>query len=160
MVDTGQHAVCVDTWLDRNARDVSSKDLLGLFEAALGALWARTKTPLGEVTLTAIADRVLHNAAEKFPFFSSLRVEPAEGIQFGGLHERRGSLQAADLTQGIRFVLVELLTVLGNLTSEILTPELHAELSRVTPAGAPGVEKRAPGPPGDHQGTEAEDKGS
>ena len=30
----------------------------------------------------------------------------------------------------MRFVLVEFLTVLGNLTAEILSPALHAELAR------------------------------
>jgi len=34
-------------------------------------------------------------------------------------------------------VLVEFLTVLGNLTAEILTPELHAELVKITPVSAP-----------------------
>ena len=37
----------------------------------------------------------------------------------------------SELVEGIRFVLVEFLTVLGNLTAEILTPELHSELSNV-----------------------------
>jgi hypothetical protein len=36
-----------------------------------------------------------------------------------------------ELRRGIRFVLTEFLTVLGNLTAEILTPELHAALSNV-----------------------------
>jgi hypothetical protein len=45
-------------------------------------------------------------------------------------------VDAIELREAIRFVLVELLTVLGNLTAEILTPALHAEISRVARPGA------------------------
>ncbi|GAC1344529.1 MAG: hypothetical protein NVS2B9_04670 [Myxococcales bacterium] len=102
-----------------------------MFEAGLRAVWDPTQTTLGEVTLNAIADRVLHNAAERFPSFSALQVEPSGGIQFRALREGIGSIQAAELRAGVRFVLVEFLTVLGSLTAEILTAELHAALSKV-----------------------------
>jgi hypothetical protein len=132
VLDQGQHEAPVDAWLKRSAKDdLPPAVLLQLFEAALGALWARTKTTLGEVTLTAIAERVLHDASEKFPLFSSLKVEPTGGIPFRELRERPNSVNVSELTAGIRFVLVEFLTVLGNLTADILTPELHAELSNV-----------------------------
>jgi hypothetical protein len=131
VLDQGKHAVRVDAWLERSAKDLSREDLLQIFDAALGALWARTVTTLGEVTLTAIAERVVHSAAERFLFFSSLEVEPTRGISCGELRDRIGAVPDVELREGIRFVLVELLTVLGNLTAEILTPELHAELSHV-----------------------------
>jgi hypothetical protein len=131
MGDQAGHVACVDAWLERSARQLPPELLLRLFEAGLGALWARTKTTLGDVTLTAIADRVLYNAAERFPDLASLKVDPEGGIQFRGLREHLESTRDPALTAGIRFVLVELLTVLGNLTAEVLTPELHAELSHV-----------------------------
>jgi hypothetical protein len=143
VLDTGQHAACVDAWLKRSAKDLSSEVLLQLFEAALSALWARTKTTLGEVTLTAIAERVVHNASEKFPLFTSLKVEPTAGIQFRELRERSTSVHGSELREGTRFVLVEFLTVLGNLTAEILTPELHAELSNVALRDTAGEDKRS-----------------
>jgi hypothetical protein len=129
--DTTAHAAHVDAWLKRSAKDLSPEVLLQLFETALAALWARTSTTLGEVTLTAIADRVLYNASEKFPLFSSLEVEPTGGIQFRALRARISSVRLSELKEGVRFVLVEFLTVLGNLTAEILTPELYSELSNV-----------------------------
>jgi hypothetical protein len=145
MVDEGHHAAFVDAWLKRSAKDVSPELLLTQFEAALRALWEPTKITLGEVTLTAIAERVLHNASEKYPFLSALEVEPSGGIQCRGLRERIGSVDRSELTNGIRFVLMEFLTVLGNLTAEILTPELHAELSKVAPPQSARVGKLAPG---------------
>lgn len=51
----------------------------------------------------------------------------------------RTDVQESTLIAGTRFVLVEFLTVLGNLTADILTPELHEELARVhrpDPGGA------------------------
>jgi hypothetical protein len=127
-----QHAAYVDAWLERSGKDPSPEVLLRLFEAALSALWARSTATLGEVTLTAIAERVLHNTSEAFPIFSSLKVEPTGGIPFRELRKRiSASVPGSELMKGIRFVLVEFLTVLGNLTADILTPELHSELSNV-----------------------------
>lgn len=160
MVDGGRHAACVDAWLERTAKGLSPEALLRLFEAALGALWIRTKTTLGEVTLTAIAERVLHNASEKYSLLWSLKVEPTGGIQCRELRERIGSVQPAELEEAIRFVLVELLTVLGNLTAEILTPELHLEINNVALPGAIRVGKMTPSQPTAPLGAEDEAKKS
>jgi hypothetical protein len=126
----------VDAWLERSAKGLSPEGLLRLFEAALGALWIRTKITLGEVTLSAIAERVLYASSEKFSLLWSLKVEPADGFQFRELSEQIGSVQPSELREPLRSVLVELLTVLGNLTAEILTHELHAEIRNVVLPGA------------------------
>jgi hypothetical protein len=128
--DDGRHADCVDAWLEQSARGLSSPALRRLVDAALGALWARTKTTLGEVTLTAIAERVLYTTAEKYPILASFKVEPLRGIEFRGM-EALPPPPETELRAGARFLLVELLSVLGKLTAEILTPELHAELMAV-----------------------------
>jgi hypothetical protein len=135
-----RHAACVDAWLARSGQDLSPEARLRLFEAALGALWGRSATTLGEVTLTAIGERVLYNASETYPLFSSLKVEPTGGIR---LPERISSMQDSELVEAIRFVLVEFLTVLGHLTAEILTPELHSELANVVLPGAVRVKQGA-----------------
>lgn len=116
-----------------------------LFEAALGALWIRTKSALGEVTLTVIAERVLHNASERFSVLWSLKVDPDTGIQCRELREWIGSVHPAELTEAIRFTLGELLRVLGHLTAEILTPELHLELSGIVQRQALRVGRTSPG---------------
>lgn len=138
-----QHAASVDAWLASAAKGLSAEELLRLLDAAFGALWQRTRTTLGEVTLTAIADRVLHNAAEAFPAFSALEVEPASGIRFGSLAAQCGEAPVAELRAGLRMVLVEFLTVLGNLTAELLTVELHSLLGGVTLEGAPNAAARS-----------------
>jgi hypothetical protein len=144
VIDEGQHGTCVDSWLERSAKDLPPPVLWRLFSDAFGVLWTRTETTLGEVTLTAIAERVLHSAAEKFPFLSALRGEANGRIQFRELDVAMLSVDAVELGRGIRFVLTEFLTVLGNLTAEILTPELHAALSSVALPRRPSGEGTAP----------------
>ena len=56
MLDEGQHARCVDAWLEGSATGLGPEALLRLFEAALDAVWIRTNTTLGEVTLTVDGD--------------------------------------------------------------------------------------------------------
>jgi hypothetical protein len=134
------HSACVQAWLQR-AKGLPTQQLLRAFEQGFGVMWGRANQTLGNVTLTAIVDRVLYVAAEKYPILAALELEES-GIHCQGLHERAGTLERGELVEGVRFVMVEFLTVLGNLTAEILTPALHAALSRVAPeAAADAVEE-------------------
>jgi hypothetical protein len=133
MVDEhDDHAACVNAWMERCAKELPPERLIQLFGQGFAAMWRRAHRTLGDVTLTAIADRVLHRAAEQFPTFSSLKVD-VTGLQCDALRESAGGLQHDQLEEGARFVLVEFLTVLGNLTADVLTPALHSELSKVAP---------------------------
>jgi hypothetical protein len=130
--DEANHAAFVEAWLDEAAKSPTSlppAQLVSLFERAMGALWQRAHVTLGEVSLSAIVGRVLYTASEQYPILSTLKIE-GTGIRFDEF--RQGAVeQDGDLPEVARFVLVEFLTVLGNLTDEILTPALHAELARV-----------------------------
>lgn len=124
------------------AKDATSRDLLALFERAISAIWQRAQVTLGDVTLAAIVDRVLYTAAARFLAFEALTVETS-GVRFDEL-TGVDDLGADELAQAIRFTMIELLTVLGHLTAEILTPALHAELSRVTLDDPADAEHEAP----------------
>jgi len=114
------------------AKGLPPGQLLQLFEQTMGALWNRTHRTLGSVTLGAVTDRVLINASERFAPFESLKVE-AKGIDFQELRERTDIFgDGKALAQGIQFVIVEFVSVIGNLTGEILTPGLYLELSKIT----------------------------
>ncbi|MEZ0230156.1 MAG: hypothetical protein ACAI25_16155 [Planctomycetota bacterium] len=119
----------VDHWLDRETKGVPADRLLLLFERAIAALWRRTHVTLGEVTLGAVIERVLYHATEKYPFLAPLEVGH-EGVRFERLRQTLDP-SVAPVTEAFRFVLVEFLTVIGNLTDDILTPALHSELSSV-----------------------------
>jgi hypothetical protein len=121
-----QHAECVDAWL-RRARVLSPAEFRDAFQRAFEAVCTRACGPLG-VTLTAVLERVLENTHRQFPTF---RQPPKRTLL--ERYDLRASLEAtghARATRAARFVLIELLTVLGRLTAEILTPPLHAELWR------------------------------
>jgi hypothetical protein len=145
MPDGGSHERCVDAWLGRVANGVDREAHVDLLEAALAALWARANVTLGEVTLTAIVDRVLYNAGEQFPALASLELTETGEISCEALRAAPENAPVDTLREGMRFALVELLTVLGNLTADILTPELHAELAKVGVAGKTSTTPRAAG---------------
>jgi hypothetical protein len=128
--------------MDRAAKEAPPERLLDAFERAFGAMWRRARVTLGDVTLMAILDRVLYNAAGRFPQLSTLEVD-ASGLRSDKFREHAGSLHGDQLADGIRFILVEFLTVLGNLTAEVLTPALHSELAKIAAGAAvPGEEAK------------------
>lgn len=134
MGDENDHDECVDAWMERAAKGEPPERLLRAFEEAFAAMWHRAHVTLGDVTLTAIVDRVLRAASERYPIVAAIQVDET-GLRCDDLRQRAPSPECKELQQAVRFVLTEFLTVLGNLTDEILTPALHEELS----GAAPGV---------------------
>lgn len=121
-----EHAQAVDAWLRSSAGPGAElRDL----QRVLDALWRRAGATLGEITLIAISERVLCDVVERFPDFVALSVE-AGGMRCEPLVAKGTTMRHDELRQAIRFLLVTWLTVLGNLTAEILTPALHEELAQ------------------------------
>jgi hypothetical protein len=137
----------VNAWAERAATGLPPEKGLQLFEEALGALWQRAHLTLGDITLMAILDRVLYDAATQFPELATVRVGPA-GLQCDELRAQAASLDPARLLEALKFVLCEFLAVLGNLVAEILTPGLHAELSKIAAEqeGRAGAKSKAKPP--------------
>jgi hypothetical protein len=126
MTGGNEHEGAVTTWFERAAQDRSVESQIQAFEATFAALWQRSHLTLGDVTLTAIVERVIHTATGQYPLLTSVEVS-ASGVSCRILRSQAG-LRQDQVSAAIRFVLVEFLTVLGNLTAQILTPVLHAEL--------------------------------
>ena len=120
------HENVVDEWLTR-ANGSSADRLLDLLEASLRLIWSRARRTLGDRTLGAVVGRVLYTSSEAYPFLGSLRVV-AGGIRFDDLRSEADAIAPPELLRAVRFVVTELLDVLGHLTAGILTPALHAEL--------------------------------
>ena len=146
MEENDPNLTCVASWIERMAPGLSGEEHVQLFEMSLAAMWRRSQRPLGDVTVAAIMDRVVDAAVERFPILAGLRVE-ASGVSCLGLRVPAAEADGAQLLEAMRFVLVEYLTVLGNLTADIFTPALRAELSAVaigTTHAASAVGKRKP----------------
>ena len=89
---------------------------------------AQVSRTLGEITLRAITDRVVHVCSEDYPFLSLLRIMPDGAVRCDELRRQVAALVVDEVQQGTRHVLAELLTIIGTLTAEILTIELHEAL--------------------------------
>lgn len=137
------HRACVDAWIERAAKGLPPEGVVGAFERGFSALWGRAYQTLGDVTLTAIVGRALFTAAEHYPFLSVLEVD-ISGLRVHRLREAGGGASPDRLAEGLRFMLVEFLTVIGNLTADILTPSLHAALSAVEREGSGDGEDEKP----------------
>ncbi len=131
MTNDNSHSAAVELWVESAVSGLSAAETFEDLDEALGALWRRSVRTLGDVTLMAIADRVLHDAAEKFPLLSPLTVD-SNGLRFEQLRARAAALGQVQALEASRFVLTEFLTVLDTLVAGILTPALHAELAKVT----------------------------
>jgi len=94
-------------------------------------MWQRAHLTLGKVTLNAIAGRVLHSTGRRYPMLSPLTLDE-QGLRCRELIG--GSSDQSELENAVRSLLVEFLAVLGSLTGGVLTPALHAELSKLVPA--------------------------
>ncbi len=117
-------------WREEWSGKLSQSELIDVLERALDALWLRAHLSLGEVTLMAIVDRVLHQASEKFPHLAALKVD-TNGVNVGELRASAPALDVKLLEESLVFLVAELMRVFGALTGEILTPGLHAELRKV-----------------------------
>jgi hypothetical protein len=135
------HDVVVDEWMSRWTRDLPSDELLSAFEIGLGRIWNRAQQTLGEVTLGAIGERVLHGAIERYPALATLEIN-GSGLNFEMLRNDLSRIPAQDLERALRFVVVELLTVLGRLTADIMTPALHEALGKARPKKRSGAKPR------------------
>lgn len=126
MANEDGHEAIVSAWL-ATVDTVSSDAVLDGFEAGMQRMLQRAQPTLGAITLGAIVDRVLYTAAERYPFLAVVRVSEGS-VVFDELRTALGTVAREELSSAARFALVEFLTVLGNLTADILTPALHAEL--------------------------------
>jgi hypothetical protein len=124
------HRAYVIAFAQRMGPTAPNERILVGFELAFDAIWQRARISLGDITLTAIGNRVLHSAIEQYPALSALKVSGA-GLDVRDLHLRVERFEPQALREGLCFVLVEMLTVIGKLTSEILTSALHAALATV-----------------------------
>jgi hypothetical protein len=124
------HVKQVEAWEKQNSHGLSLENQAQLFEKAIHVIEERTLKTLSSVTLMVVLDRVTHQSKEKFPALSEIKVDK-KGLSFGGLFHNKNH-KSEELIEALRYFLVELLSVLGSITGDILTAPLHKELLKVT----------------------------
>lgn len=126
------HARIVRELMARTKGDDSPVAMLRLFEAAWNALWRRAETAIGLITLEALGERVRASSVAKHPILAPLKLDAA-GVSCRALEDACAGLDERELREALSGMLVELLTMIGGLTDEVLTPGLYDELSRSGP---------------------------
>lgn len=133
------HVARVSAWFKQAAKNAPAADVCALFESAWGGLWRRAESAVGEIVLESIGGVIHADGEAKYSFLAPLRLGKAD-VSCKPLLESADALEKHELQEGLCFMLVEFLTVLGDLTDQILTPGLYAELARI----APGSKAQAP----------------
>lgn len=119
----------VTAWLDaRLADDASAMRSADLMLAAMGAIWGRAKTSLGEVTLAAIYGRVLETGRRDHPLVDRLRLEIQTHGTFALDRAVAHGADPAEMRATVEALLSELLHVLGRLTGQTILPGVYEEL--------------------------------
>lgn len=127
------HKEIVFLWEKENAKNLECKEFIKLFAGALLNLEKRCFATLSNVTVQVVIDRVLHEGHEKYPILNLIKLEPS-GLNFEELNQNCEKYKAQELKEALSYLLVELLTVIGNITSDVLTAPLHKKLMEVTSA--------------------------
>lgn len=125
------YAKLVQDWEDKNASGLTLAQRVILLEKAVHVIEQRTLMTLSSFTLEVILDRVLHQSNEKFPVLSDVKLNNKR-LSFHELLHMEKNHKPEELVEALRFFLIELITVLGRITADILTAPLHKELLKVT----------------------------
>lgn len=133
MMPKSDHDGRVKAWLGRTGKEATAPSLLTDFETAWLALWRRAEGAVGAIALESIAALVQAAGVERFPFLSALELGPT-GTSSRVLLNSPDVPDLGKLEEGLTFVLVKFLTVVGALTDETLTPALHTDLIQAADA--------------------------
>ena len=125
-----QHAKQVDLWIEKSVRVLSQSAQAQIFGDAVGVFEKRILVTLSSITWNAILDRALSQSTQSFPLLSGIKIQLG-GITIEGLLPKLQKDKANQVIEAFRYFLIELLTIVGNLTAGVLTEPLYRELSRV-----------------------------
>ncbi|HXH75944.1 MAG TPA: hypothetical protein VNJ08_13315 [Bacteriovoracaceae bacterium] len=119
----------VEVWEVKSMKGLSLDQQAILFDKAIHAIEKRALQTLSHVTLMVILDRVLHQSSQICPLFAKAKIE-SNSLSFEEVH-KDPQYTSKERLEAFRYLLVELLRVLGRITADILTAPLHKELLKV-----------------------------
>lgn len=125
------HQELVTLWEEKNTKGLQDEQLIHLYGAGFDAIEKRCLATLSNVTINVVLDRILHEGIEKYPVLKGVILK-SSGISLKAFNEKNKYFKTEELIEALSYLLVELLTVIGNITSDVLTSSLHKELINVT----------------------------
>lgn len=120
----------IDAWLEQAAKGLPSEGLAFVFGETLKALSKRASLTLNKNTLMAIFKRVVYQCSEKYPLLSVLKIE-SSGILSDQFSIQFSQVDPAELKEAFRFLITELITILSNLTADILPTSLEEQKASI-----------------------------
>ncbi|MEO5968735.1 MAG: hypothetical protein ABIQ95_02310 [Bdellovibrionia bacterium] len=124
------YAGYMDAWFNKNVEGLSTEETVNLLGQTLAVLWESARKTLSEVTLMAVMDRVILINSESFSFLSLVKVELG-GVRVKELERTASLLRKNAVVGAAKDVLTDFLTIIGNITGEVISRTLITKLSRV-----------------------------
>lgn len=125
------HQKQIEAWEKANLLNQPPDIQIKLYIKAFKLIEQRTLKTLSTVTLLVVLDRVLSESTEKFQLLSDIKIDQ-KGFIFDGLVSNIHGHSSEKFIEPLHYLLVVLLSVLGNITADILSTPLHQELFKVT----------------------------
>lgn len=122
----------VDQCIARISQDVRNENLGQVFAQLGSSLWLKSSRTLSEVTLDAIFERTLYLSRGRFPILEVFKIEKNKIVYDGVTQNIDNKL----MISAFKNFLVEVLNLIGNLTSNILLTGLYHELQTFSPQGS------------------------
>lgn len=129
------HKELVNLWEEKNTKDLRDEQLIQVYGGAFQAIERCSLATLSRVTINVVIDRVLHLGSGKFPILLLVEIE-LSGLSLKGLIQNIKNYKTEEIKETFSYLLVEFLTVIGNITSDVLTASLHKSLMGVTSESA------------------------
>jgi hypothetical protein len=121
------HSKFVSDWIRSATKGLLQEELLRTFEKAIDRLLAGTRISISEITMDAVLDRILDNCAESYPMMNQVFIEKTR-FNFDDLRSEISKHRDEEIKSSFHYLITDFLFVIGNLTGEQLTPQLHLEL--------------------------------
>src|SRR5688500_8012408 len=103
MPEPTSHERVVDEWLAGFPADMPADEIIETFRVACHAVWRRAERRVGEVTLLAIGDRVLHDTRNHYPDRPACLEVAADGFHLDSLRDPKNRYDAPVCRDVLRF---------------------------------------------------------
>jgi hypothetical protein len=129
-LNSKDHSAHVGSWIKTSTPGLSSDQLIELFEFTLDRLWKRSSISMSEVTLVAVIDRALFNSSDRFKLLELLKIDIG-GIDWKAFKATVAQLNPHEVTRAFTFFITEIISIIGNITGELISGPLLQELTSV-----------------------------
>jgi hypothetical protein len=128
--ETNRHAEQVEAWIKEVTPALSSEQVIQLFDLTLKSLWMHAQTQSSTTVLKAILERVIFNLNRRYYFLELIELTQ-NGAILDALYKSPRKLDRADTLMAFQLVITDFMALLGALTNDVVSPDLHRELLKI-----------------------------